>query len=82
MTVPNFLAERLGQHQSFIARFESGQHRIDVVELLETYLKIPDCCRSAINKEVIRLTDEQWKRIRKHFPEEHIPDGRAGRSQS
>ena len=28
---------------------------------------------------MIRLTDEQWKRIRKHFPEEHIPDGRAGR---
>ncbi len=20
--------------------------------------------------------DEQWERIRKHFPEEHIPDGR------
>ena len=28
---------------------------------------------------MIRLTDEQWERIRKHFPEEHIPDGRAGR---
>ena len=28
---------------------------------------------------MIRLTDEQWKRIRKHFPEEHIPDGRPGR---
>ena len=24
---------------------------------------------------MIRLTDEQWERIRKHFPEEHIPDG-------
>ena len=23
--------------------------------------------------------DEQWERIRKHFPEEHIPDGRPGR---
>jgi transposase len=22
---------------------------------------------------MIRLTDEQWERIRKHFPEEHIP---------
>src|SRR3984885_1885676 len=28
---------------------------------------------------MIRLTDEQWERIRKHFPEEHIPDGRVGR---
>ena len=25
------------------------------------------------------LTNEQWERIRKHFPEEHIPDGRPGR---
>jgi transposase len=28
---------------------------------------------------MIRLTDEQWERIRDHFPEEHIPDGRPGR---
>ena len=28
---------------------------------------------------MIQLTDRQWERIRKHFPEEHIPDGRAGR---
>src|SRR6266481_8150648 len=28
---------------------------------------------------MIRLTDEQWERIRNHFPEEHIPDGRPGR---
>ena len=28
---------------------------------------------------MIRLSDEQWERIRGHFPEEHIPDGRAGR---
>jgi len=26
-----------------------------------------------------RLSDEQWDRIRKHFPEEHIPDDRPGR---
>ena len=26
---------------------------------------------------MIQLTDEQWERIRHHFPEEHIPDGRA-----
>lgn len=25
------------------------------------------------------LSDEQWERIRKHFPEEHIPDERPGR---
>jgi transposase len=28
---------------------------------------------------VIRLTDEQWARIREHFPEEHVPDDRPGR---
>jgi hypothetical protein len=28
---------------------------------------------------MIRLTDGQWKRIRNHFPEENIPDGRPGR---
>ena len=29
------LAEKLGEYQSFIARLESGQRRIDVVEFLE-----------------------------------------------
>lgn len=29
------LAARLGEYQSFVARIESGQRRIDVVELLE-----------------------------------------------
>jgi len=28
---------------------------------------------------VLRVTDEQWELIRKHFPEEHIPDDRPGR---
>src|SRR3974377_102455 len=28
---------------------------------------------------MIRLCDEQWERIRNHFREEHIPDGRPGR---
>src|SRR5262245_7479255 len=28
---------------------------------------------------MIRLTDEQWERMRDHFPEEHIADGRPGR---
>src|SRR5256886_12235659 len=28
---------------------------------------------------MIRLTDEQWERIRRHFPKEHIADGRPGR---
>ena len=26
-----------------------------------------------------RLTDEQWERIRDHFPEQNIVDGRPGR---
>jgi len=28
---------------------------------------------------MLRLSDEQWERIRGHFPEENIPEGRAGR---
>ena len=28
---------------------------------------------------MLRITDEQWERIRKHFPEEHFPDDRPGR---
>ena len=28
---------------------------------------------------MIQLTDEQWERIRDHFPEEAIADGRPGR---
>lgn len=28
---------------------------------------------------MVRLSDEQWERIRKHFPEENIPPSRAGR---
>jgi transposase len=28
---------------------------------------------------MIRLSDEQWERIREHFPEEHIPEGRPDR---
>lgn len=28
------LAERLGQYQSFVARLESGQRRLDVIEFL------------------------------------------------
>lgn len=29
------LAERLGEYQSFVARMESGQRRVDVIELLQ-----------------------------------------------
>jgi transcriptional regulator with XRE-family HTH domain len=29
------LANRLGEYQSFVARLESGQRRVDVVEFLE-----------------------------------------------
>lgn len=28
---------------------------------------------------MLRLRDEQWDRIREHFPEEHIPESRPGR---
>jgi transcriptional regulator with XRE-family HTH domain len=29
------LAKRLGEYQSFVARLESGQRRVDVVELIK-----------------------------------------------
>jgi transposase len=28
---------------------------------------------------VLRLREEQWQRIREHFPEENVPDSRPGR---
>ena len=28
---------------------------------------------------MLRLSDDHWERIREHFPEENIPDGRVGR---
>ncbi len=28
---------------------------------------------------MLRLANNQWERIREHFPEEHIPDSRPGR---
>ena len=28
---------------------------------------------------MLRLTDAQWERIREHFPEENVPEGRPGR---
>jgi transposase len=28
---------------------------------------------------MLRLRNDQWERIREHFPEEHIPDSRPGR---
>jgi transposase len=28
---------------------------------------------------MLRLSDERWERIQKHFPEVHIPAGRPGR---
>src|SRR5215471_16451569 len=35
--------------------------------------------RISYKSGMIRLNDSQWERIRDHFPEENIPDGRAGR---
>ncbi len=34
------LAEKLGEYQSFVARLESGQRRIDVIEFLELAAKL------------------------------------------
>lgn len=34
------LAEKLGQYQSFVARLESGQRRVDVIEFLDLASKL------------------------------------------
>lgn len=44
------LAKRLRQYQSFVARVESGQRRIDVVELLDIAEAIGFDPRDAIKK--------------------------------
>ena len=31
------------------------------------------------NVDMLRLSDEQWERIRRHFPEENAPESRPGR---
>jgi len=28
---------------------------------------------------MVKISDEYWERIKQHFPEEDIPEGRAGR---
>jgi hypothetical protein len=42
---------------------------------------VPTCWQAGGNsiRAGRHLTDEQWECIRKHFPEEHIADGRPGR---
>jgi transcriptional regulator with XRE-family HTH domain len=44
------VATRLGEWQSFIARIESGQRRIDVVELLDLAMAIGFEPREAIER--------------------------------
>jgi transcriptional regulator with XRE-family HTH domain len=44
------VAKRLGRHQSFVAILESGQRRIDVIELLELADAIGFDPHSAIRK--------------------------------
>tara|TARA_Y100000815_G_scaffold114922_1_gene103828 strand:+ start:236 stop:400 length:165 start_codon:yes stop_codon:yes gene_type:complete len=43
-------ARRLGEYQSFVARLESGQRRIDVVELIELAEILEFDPRSAIEQ--------------------------------
>ena len=38
-------------------------------------------CQRAVRRivDMLRLSDEQWERIRRHFPEENAPESRPGR---
>jgi transcriptional regulator with XRE-family HTH domain len=49
------LAKRLREYQSFVARFESGQRRIDVVEFIELSQVLNFDASKAI-KTVSRIT--------------------------
>lgn len=46
------LAQELGEYQSFVARMESGQRRVDVVE----FLKLADVLKFDPAKAVSRLS--------------------------
>ncbi len=47
------LADQLGKPQSFVAKYENGERRLDVVEFLEI-AKILDVNTAAIIKDVMR----------------------------
>ena len=47
--------------------------------MTRTYLKIEGGESIRYKRWMIGLLDSEWKRIREHFPEENIPDGRPGR---
>ncbi len=48
------LARRLGKPQSYVSKFESGERRLDVVELLDVTGSI-GCSVSAIVEELLLL---------------------------
>ncbi|MDH6230782.1 transcriptional regulator with XRE-family HTH domain [Mesorhizobium soli] len=52
----NELATRLGQYQSFVARLESGQRRVDVVEFMKLAEILGFDASSAI-KKLSEVTD-------------------------
>ena len=53
------LAVRLGEYQSFVARLESGQRRVDVVEFLDLAEKLGFDAARAINRLKKAQIDEQ-----------------------
>lgn len=51
------LAEKLGEYQSFVARLESGQRRVDVVELIELAEVLGFDASKAV--KVLQLVDDK-----------------------
>ncbi|GAA4133856.1 helix-turn-helix domain-containing protein [Aminobacter aganoensis] len=49
-------SDRLGQYQSFVARLESGQRRVDVVEFLR-FAEILDFDASAAIASLLKIPD-------------------------
>ncbi|MDX0427374.1 helix-turn-helix domain-containing protein [Sinorhizobium medicae] len=53
------VAKKLGEHQSFVARIESGQRRIDVVEYLTIAEAIGFDAAEALNELISQSEDKK-----------------------
>jgi ribosome-binding protein aMBF1 (putative translation factor) len=59
------LAKRMGEYQSFVARMESGQRRVDVVEFLALAELLGFCATEALHEIEKSITKKSTKRASK-----------------
>jgi transcriptional regulator with XRE-family HTH domain len=55
------LARRVGKTQTFVARFEAGQRRIDTIELL-ALCRIIGLDPVKVVRKLLKVEDELWQR--------------------